>query len=635
MGSSNVVTLIIDGKNKAVTAVKDAIGNLTELDNAAKKSNSNMGSIFDSVSSIAAIAGIGLTAGALFSFGKDAVIASARLGVLRDNFKGTTQDIELFQRATAGTVTEANLLKLSNQATDLGLTMKEQVILMSLAEDAADKYGGGVEENFQRVLKASEGGTKGLKELGIQKAVYDEIVKSYLNDYGVKNLNQLDAETQKWIQVEAMIKATGITLEDVANKLPDAADKIEAIGVQWDKFKNKSGEVLLPVLGSILSTIINLDDWAIRTGNDLDRMIGLKGILGNGNQSKPPDDTKNRADLENALSYHTYVDQSGKLVREEIKKVGNLSADEIEAQSKKIQDALDKAKKKEEEVKKASDLITFENSLIGLDNVDRQLMQLLKQAEEWKNQGIDKSLVDETTLTRSDEIVRQALTAKLKAREEADVKEQEIRDAEYDAELIHFNKITQLYIDQAKRKAQIAKEEAEAEEELNRTRLDSYIQATGFMSDSMELFYQASGQKARWMFDLYKGFAAAEALASGASAAVAALKPPPVGLGPVFGWPLAIASGLFGVAKAAYISSLQPSSRGGGGGSTSGYSSPSAAQSYSNSGSTTNNNNQRNVSVIVNVNSEVLAGTSLDKWLRDNLSVSINKAINDGVIDFV
>ena len=66
-------------------------------------------------------------------------LQSAKFEVLRANFQGTTEDIEAFRKATAGNVTDANLIKLSNQATDLGISLKDQTILFALAEDAADK----------------------------------------------------------------------------------------------------------------------------------------------------------------------------------------------------------------------------------------------------------------------------------------------------------------------------------------------------------------------------------------------------------------------------------------------------------------------------------------------------------------
>lgn len=629
---ANVIQITIDGNN--VTAIKSIDGvetKLKGLDKTAKASGGALENIFSSVSSIAAAAGIGLTAGALFTFGKDAIIAAAQLGVLRDNFKGTTQDLELFQRATAGTVTEAGLLKLSNQATDLGLSMKQQAILMSLAEDAADKYGGGVEENFQRVLKASEGGTKGLKDLGIQKAIYDDIVKSYLNDYGVKNLNQLDAETQKWIQVEAMIKATGVTLEDVANKLPDAADKIEAIGVQWDKFKNKSGEVLLPVLGSILGTIISMDDWAIKIGNDLDRMIGLKGIFGNGDQSKPPDDTKNRADLDNALNHLTYV-KNGKIISQELIKEGKLSAEEIEKRAK---DARDKAKKlKNDEatfLKQWNDSI-YKSSITGLDVLTKGFLEAERKYDEARKRFGQKPLFDQTLLKDKASVVMGIYN-------EMGTNIMDIDDLM--TQKMHDNNVKRLadLRDEIDESMSMWREEQDFKEQLAQRDIEIYYEKLnlaadifGSMSDIANTFYSTGGQMAETAFRAYQAFSIAQATISTYAAAAAAFEPPPIGVGPVLGPWLAAAVIAQGLARVGAIIATRPGSTGGGGGGGGGSSVPSSSTRSLNTGSTTNNNKAFNVTV--NVNSQVLAGTSLDKWLRDNLSVSINKAINDGVIDF-
>lgn len=620
--ATNKVEIIIDGNN--IAAIKSIDGvetKLKGLGNTARSSGGLLENIFGSVSSIAAAAGIGLTGAALFSFGKDAITASAQLGVLRDNFKGTTQDLELFQRATAGTVTEASLLKLSNQATDLGLSIKQQAILLSLAEDAADKYGGGVEENFQRVLKASEGGTKGLKDLGIQKAIYDDIVKSYLNDYGVKNLNQLDSETQKWIQVEAMIKATGVTLDDIAKKLPDAADKIEAIGVKWDRFKNKSGEVLLPVLGSILDAIVSVDDWAIKAGNDLDRMIGLKGILGNGDQSKPPDDIKNRADLDNALSHLTYV-KNGKLITQELIKEGKLSAEEIEKRAK---EASDKAKKfKEDEakyLKQWNDSI-YKSSLDGLDVLEKGFREAQRRYDEARKQFGQKPQFEDM-LSKDKASVVMGIYAEMgtnvmsiddmmtQKMHENSIKRTDDINAERD------KSIELLFAEYENRKNSL-----DLIEEVERQRVQITADSFGMMADSMDLFYQAGMEKSRIYFDAYKVFAIAQAVVSGKEAVMHSYKEGTKWGGPVLGAAFAAAAGIFAAAQIASIASSQPAA----------ISAP-VAKPPKTSDSTTNNINQKNVNMTLIINSEVLAGDSLDKWMRDKLSVSINKAINDGVID--
>ena len=146
----------------------------------------------------------------LKDFAISSITTGAELNVLRKNFKGSAEDLELFRKATAGTVTEANLIKLSNQSMDLGLTLQQQALFMSLAEDAADKYGGSVEENFQKLLYATESGTKGLKQVGIQQAQYQQelerLVKEQKGSVEVSQLENgekeitiknLDAETQK------------------------------------------------------------------------------------------------------------------------------------------------------------------------------------------------------------------------------------------------------------------------------------------------------------------------------------------------------------------------------------------------------------------------------------------------------
>jgi len=153
-------------------------------------------------------------------------LQSAKFEVLRANFQGTTEDIEAFRKATAGNVSDANLIKLSNQASDLGISLKNQTILFALAEDAADKYGTSIEEGFSKVVMASEGNVKGLKSLGIQKEVYEQIVKDLAKAHG-DEIDKLDAETQKQIRLEAIIKASNLTYEDATNKVRDSADEQE------------------------------------------------------------------------------------------------------------------------------------------------------------------------------------------------------------------------------------------------------------------------------------------------------------------------------------------------------------------------------------------------------------------------
>ena len=89
-------------------------------------------------------------------------------------FKGSAQDMDNLRKSVKGTVSDFNLVKLSNQAADLGVEIKQQPLLFALAEKAADAYGTSIEEGFQKVIMATEGSAKGLKAIGIQKKVYED-----------------------------------------------------------------------------------------------------------------------------------------------------------------------------------------------------------------------------------------------------------------------------------------------------------------------------------------------------------------------------------------------------------------------------------------------------------------------------
>jgi hypothetical protein len=178
-------------------------------------------------------------------------LAGAQFENLRKNFSGTAADIESFRQATAGTVDDAGLLRLSNQATDLGASLRQQALLFALAENAGDKYGTGVEEGFHRIIAATEGNIRGLKTLGIQKEVYERTVKDLAKAHGFE-IDMLDAETQKQIRLEAVIKASGITMADVSGKIQDNADKIESATAEWRNFKEVIGELIGPGTASLL-----------------------------------------------------------------------------------------------------------------------------------------------------------------------------------------------------------------------------------------------------------------------------------------------------------------------------------------------------------------------------------------------
>ena len=239
--------------------------------------DSKINNISTSLKGLGSSLGLVFGGAAIIKFGLDFSKLSAQLEVLRGNFSGTIKDIKLFQKATAGTVTEANLIKLSNQATDLGISLKQQALLFSLAEDAGDKYTGSVEENFYKLVTASEGTTKGLKALGVQKEIYETILKRLAKAQG-GIIDNLDAETQKQIRLQAIIEASGITINDVTNKIQDNADKLESWSVLWEKTGTKIGDFVLPGLLGVVRVLENLYGWLEKIGSLPKGLLSLTGI---------------------------------------------------------------------------------------------------------------------------------------------------------------------------------------------------------------------------------------------------------------------------------------------------------------------------------------------------------------------
>lgn len=207
----------------------------------------------------------------------DVMKKSAELENLREAFAGNASDMENFRKATARTVSDADLLKMSNMATDLGLSLEQQAIFFNMAENAGDKYGGGIEGGMNKIIRATEGATRGLSQLGIQKKVYEKIVNDLAKAYGGE-INELDAETQKQIRLQALLKASGQTMEDVNKKLQDNADKLEAAAVSWTTLETSIGKLLNSPTMMKFIDIINkaVKGWSYIMGAKPENLVDTK-----------------------------------------------------------------------------------------------------------------------------------------------------------------------------------------------------------------------------------------------------------------------------------------------------------------------------------------------------------------------
>ena len=181
----------------------------------------------------------------------ESINGAADLNVLRSSFKGNPEDLSLLSKAVSGTLSESKLIALSNRATDLKMSMTDQALAFSFAEDRADSYGGTVEENFNKIVNASEGMGRGLKEIGIETKVYEQNLKKLIKENGGK-LEQLDAEQQKTIMLKAAIMSLGNNLDDVKAKQKDEKDLIESTNVSIEESRLKLGNFILQGLVPLL-----------------------------------------------------------------------------------------------------------------------------------------------------------------------------------------------------------------------------------------------------------------------------------------------------------------------------------------------------------------------------------------------
>lgn len=204
-----------------------------------------------------AIAGFKAAIGGFAGLVSESARKFADFKEIADNFRGTAEDIDLFQKATGRVVGKGDLLKLSNQATDLGIPLKVQPVLFLAAKEAAEKYGISVEEGFQKIVSATEGQVRGVKAIGIQKAQYNEVVESLVKSIGGEievnqglngeqeiTIKNLDFATQKRIRLEAFLKVYGKTVEDVNNRQQTDADKLHQLDLLLPQVKKQFGELV-------------------------------------------------------------------------------------------------------------------------------------------------------------------------------------------------------------------------------------------------------------------------------------------------------------------------------------------------------------------------------------------------------
>jgi hypothetical protein len=235
---------------KTATAMDAARARMKELNSETKKGEAGHHSFIESLKHIGETILVTFGVEKIVEFFKEVAEQAAKFEEVEHFFQGSAMEMENLRNATKGTVSDMSLMKLSNQATDLGISMKEQPLLFAMAKRAAEAYGTDVATGFQKVTMATEGNIRGLRAVGVQKKVYEQIVKDLAKEHGGL-ITEMDAETQKTIGVQALIKATGMTMEEATAKERSHADAIEAATVKWENFKLKLGHGFVGIFAGI------------------------------------------------------------------------------------------------------------------------------------------------------------------------------------------------------------------------------------------------------------------------------------------------------------------------------------------------------------------------------------------------
>lgn len=289
---------------------------------------------------------------------------------------------------------------------------------------------------------------------------------------------------------------------------------------------------------------------------------------------------------------------------------------------------------KEKELKKISDQINFENSLVGLSAFERKLVELKNKVDKWRSEFGDKSIFGSYFATQQGGLIKEML----------DSSEEEMRQDAYDENqlflkgldeeiyaLVEFYRLKKIFRLDDFEDAKL-KREQEIQAEI--MKLDIYASILSSMSSLAYTFYSSSAEMSASSFALYKTFAVGETMIStiaSAQKAYESVVATPF-LGPSIAPIAAAAAYAAGMARVAAILAQRPgSSSGGGSGGTSRFSIPSSVQN--NSYSTMNNNNESktiNQNITLSINGTPV---EVDEWFRKNAG-ALKRLFQDGVIDF-
>lgn len=188
------------------------------------------------------------------------VVDAAALDEMKSYFKGSADELENLRQITKNTASDGNLIRLSNHATELGITIKEeQPILFAMAKRVQEISGGtmSLDEAMMKLIMATEGQAKGLALVNIESKVFTKTAEEMAKARG-QNIMQMDGELQKEIRKQALLKLGLPIYIEMLNSLKSDADKLESLGVEAEHSRLRLGKFILdglsPLIGKLDAT---------------------------------------------------------------------------------------------------------------------------------------------------------------------------------------------------------------------------------------------------------------------------------------------------------------------------------------------------------------------------------------------
>lgn len=202
---------------------------------------------------------MGTVATAMTAFGISSVKAALQMQPVEHGFKKLAQNSDdfLFQlrKATAGTISDFELMKNANTALLLGLKQNNLSDIFESAAIVGSAMGRDVSSSIESVTMAlARQSPLWLDNLGIQLKLEDAH-KNTAKSLG-KTVEQLTEEEKRIGFVNQAVDKLNERKAQLGGKIiPNLNTEIQKLSAEWDNFKVTTGKAVIPSLTSILSGI--------------------------------------------------------------------------------------------------------------------------------------------------------------------------------------------------------------------------------------------------------------------------------------------------------------------------------------------------------------------------------------------